>query len=89
MFGGTEMARQRDADSHAPQALVLDFVEWVARGPRPYAEAMAAWRTSCPRLTVWEDALESGYVMRRPSATGATVMATAAGEAFLRAHGRS
>ena len=35
--------------------LVLDLVEWVAKEPRTYAEVMDAWRTSCPRLTVWED----------------------------------
>lgn len=77
-----------DASGNAPQALVLDLVEWVARAPRAYAEAMAAWRTSCPRLTVWEDALERGYVARKPTASGATVVTTTAGEAFLRAHGR-
>ena len=37
--------------------LILDLVEWVAREPRPYPELIDAWRTSCPRLTVWEDAV--------------------------------
>ena len=37
--------------------LILDFLEWIGGGPRPYAEVMEAWRTSCPRLTVWEDAI--------------------------------
>lgn len=45
--------------------LIVDFLEWLAPGPRPYAEVMDAWRTSCPRLTVWEDAIELGYVVRR------------------------
>jgi hypothetical protein len=45
--------------------LVLDFLEWIAARPRPYSEVMDAWRTSCPRLTVWEDANERGYVTRR------------------------
>ena len=45
--------------------LVLDFVEWIAREPRPYAEVVATWRTSCPRLTIWEDAADRGYVARR------------------------
>ena len=44
------------------QALVLDLVEWVAREPRAYEEVMDAWRTSCPRLTIWEDALDNGFV---------------------------
>jgi hypothetical protein len=43
------------------QAPVLDLVEWVAARPRPYAEVMEAWRTSCPRLTVWEDASTRGW----------------------------
>jgi len=46
------------------QALVLDLVEWVAARPRTYAEVMEAWRTSCPRLTVWEDAVDRGLLVR-------------------------
>ncbi len=69
--------------------LVLDFVEWVAMRPRRYAEAMEVWRTSCPRLTVWEEAFDRGYVERRPSGDGRTMVATTpAGLSFLRAHGR-
>ena len=47
------------ADTLTP--LILDFLEWVAARPRPYAEVMDAWRTSCPRLTVWEDADMANY----------------------------
>lgn len=69
--------------------LVLDFVEWVARAPRPYAEALEAWRTSCPRLTVWEDAADRGFVERRAEpGQGAVIAATALGLAFLARHGR-
>ncbi len=50
------------------RALVLDLVEWVAGEPRPYAEVMDAWRTSCPRLPIWEDALDLGFVAREPRA---------------------
>ena len=42
--------------------LVRDLVLWVGRQPRTYAETMEAWRTSCPRLTVWEEATEQGLV---------------------------
>ncbi len=68
------------------QTLVLDLVEWVAARPRPYEEVMAAWRTSCPRLTVWEDALDQGLVIRedRPG-RGTIVRATPAGRALLAA----
>ena len=67
------------------QALVLDLVEWVAAAPRPYGEVMEAWRTSCPRLTVWEDAVDNGFVAREHrDGEGAMVRATDAGRAFLR-----
>jgi hypothetical protein len=46
-------------------SLILDFLEWLGPEPRPYAEVMEAWRTSCPRLTIWEDAIDSGFVIRR------------------------
>lgn len=70
-------------------ALVLDLVEWVAREPRPYSELMEAWRTSCPRLTVWEDCVDRGYLVRRPQKTGAAMIeATPAGLALLEAAGR-
>jgi hypothetical protein len=69
----------------APAALILDLLEWLAPGPRGYAEAMDAWRTSCPRLTVWEDAVDGGYVARRASERlGVSVELTEAGRAFLR-----
>ena len=64
--------------------LVLDLVEWIAREPRPYAEVMEAWRTSCPRLTVWEDAVERGLVER----AGAVIAVTALGQRFLRENRR-
>jgi hypothetical protein len=47
-------------------ALVLDLVEWIGREPRPYFEVIETWRTSCPRLTIWEDAVDRGYVARQP-----------------------
>ena len=34
----------------AVDSLILDLLEWVGPDPRPYAEVMEAWRTSCPRL---------------------------------------
>ena len=43
-------------------ALMMQFLEWVARGDRTYADAMDAWRTSCPRLSIWEDALGDGLI---------------------------
>jgi len=73
----------------AADPLVLDFVEWVAREPRLYADVLGAWKTSCPRLTIWEDAADRGYVMRESIAGfGLVVTVTEDGEKLLRANGR-
>ena len=70
--------------------LVLDFVEWIARVPRAYSEVIGAWKTSCPRLTIWEDAADKGYVVRETvSGFGLVVKVTENGEKFLRDHGRA
>ena len=75
------------ADTANP--LVLDFVEWIAREPRLYSEVIATWRTSCPRLTIWEDATDGGYVVRESIAgSGIIVTVTEDGEKLLREHGR-
>jgi hypothetical protein len=42
--------------------LMLQFLDWIASRPRTYVEAMDAWRSSCPRFTVWEDALLDGLI---------------------------
>jgi hypothetical protein len=66
--------------------LVLDLVEWVARSPRTYAEVMDAWRTSCPRLPIWEDTVDLGFVTcERQDEAAMLVKVTAAGRAFLEA----
>jgi hypothetical protein len=73
----------------APDALVLDFVEWIARQPRPYSEVIATWRTSCPRLTIWEDAVDRGYVERETIAgSGMIVVVTEHGGKWLREYRR-
>jgi len=69
-------------------ALVLDLVEWIGREPRPYSEVIETWRTSCPRLTIWEDAVDCGYVARKAAAGGVRVAITESGAKFLREHGR-
>ncbi|MCP3394682.1 hypothetical protein NLM27_38670 [Bradyrhizobium sp. CCGB12] len=75
--------------SETADPLVLDFVEWVAREPRAYAEVIATWKTSCPRLTIWEDATERGYVARETVAgLGLIIAVTEGGERLLRANGR-
>ena len=44
------------------EPLILDLLEWLANGERTYEEVMDAWRTSCPRLTIWEDANDRGLI---------------------------
>jgi len=51
--------------SDPTESLILDLLEWIGRAPRPYAEVMEAWRTSCPRLPVWEEANARGFVEQR------------------------
>jgi len=85
--------------NEATDALVLDLVEWIAREPRLYSEVIDAWRTSCPRLTIWEDAVDRGYVARQAVAgqgvagqgvagQGVRIAITEGGAKFLREHGR-
>lgn len=69
------------------EALILDLLEWIGPGSRPYAEVLDAWRTSCPRLTVWEDANDLGYVMsRREVGRGRVVSVSVTGREYLRTH---
>ncbi|MDH7798395.1 MULTISPECIES: hypothetical protein [unclassified Beijerinckia] len=66
--------------------LIRDLVEWVAREPRTYADVIDAWRTSCPRLTVWEDAIERGLLARTWIDGTAMITVTEAGYRFLTMH---
>ena len=92
---GINQAESREAKSPAPppnpivDALVLDLVEWVAGGDYSYAEVMDAWRTSCPRLTVWEEATDRGLLGRARVDGRQVVTVTASGHALLAAVGRA
>jgi D-3-phosphoglycerate dehydrogenase len=44
------------------EALILDLLEWLETRERTYEEVMSAWRTSCPRLPVWEEANDRGLI---------------------------
>lgn len=66
-------------------ALVLDLLEWIGSGSRPYAEVLEAWRTSCPRLPVWEEADASGFLSRSYEGGVLMVRVSPLGEAHLRA----
>jgi hypothetical protein len=70
-------------------ALMLQMLAWIDARPRGYGETMDAWRTSCPRLTVWEDAVDDGLVRIEATGTGrqadVKVRLTAHGAALLSA----
>lgn len=64
--------------------LILDLVEWIARKERTYHETMDGWRTSCPKLTVWEDATDLGFVETTFTNGCSLVRVTQAGFDFLK-----
>jgi hypothetical protein len=66
------------------ESLILDLLEWIGPGSRPYPEVLDAWRTSCPRLSVWEDANDRGLVScRHEVGDGRLVSVSAAGREYL------
>jgi hypothetical protein len=73
--------------SDTVDTLILDLLEWMGPNPRPYAEVLEAWRTSCPRLPVWEDANDRGFIARHHApGRGVLVSVSAAGAEHLRKH---
>jgi hypothetical protein len=68
-----------------PSLIMIQFLAWVADRPRNYTQAMDAWRSTCPRLSVWEDAIIEGLVRIESNANrsvrltprGASVLAQA------------
>jgi hypothetical protein len=67
----------------AAEVLVLDLLEWLAKRDRSYEEVMDAWRTSCPRLPVWEDANDRGLVMQEEMNGRCVVKISPSGLALL------
>ena len=66
-------------------SLILDLIEWLGCSPRPYSEVLDAWRTSCPRLPVWEDANVRGFVeYHHEPGLGRFVSVSRAGAEYLR-----
>lgn len=74
------------SETVSPSGTLLQFLSWVALRPRRYGETMEAWRTSCPRLSVWEDAVTQDLVRLAGGADQGSVRVelTAAGEALIR-----
>jgi len=67
----------------ATESLILDLLEWIGRDERGYAETMDAWRTSCPRLPVWEEANDRGLFMRDVLCGNPVVRVSPAGRRLL------
>ena len=70
----------------AVENLIVDLLEWLAVRDRRYEEVMDAWRTSCPKLPVWEDANDRGLLMSVAVGGSAVIRPTARGLALLRKH---
>jgi hypothetical protein len=70
-------------------ALILDLLEWIGPKARPYREVIDAWRTSCPRLPVWEEANARGFIEQYHSdGSEAMISVSATGAKHLVEHGR-
>jgi hypothetical protein len=67
--------------SSTTEALTRQMLEWIAARPRDRAEVMERWRTSCPRLSIWEDACIDGLIDYEPG-TGKVIL-SAAGKQLL------
>jgi hypothetical protein len=65
------------------EALILDLLDWLTVRDRTYDEVMDAWRTSCPRLPVWEDANDRGLVTQQVVSGCRMVKVSASGSALL------
>jgi len=63
-------------------ALTLQLLEWIAERPRSYAEVIDVWRTTCPRLSIWEDACIDGLI-DRDMANGNVVQVSKKGQDLL------
>ena len=71
----------------AADMLTRDFLAWLESAPRTYAEVMEGWRTSCPRFSIWEDALADDLIrieseVAKPAAQ-AVITLTERGQAAL------
>ena len=73
--------REQDLVDTPPLAAsrpTLELLAWVRERERSYGETIDAWRSNCPRLSVWEDALadELVEVVRSPGGRSTVVLTT-------------
>jgi len=75
--------------SDSVDVLICDLLEWLGTSSRPYAEVLEIWQTSCPRLPVWEDANDRGFIERHHvPGHGEVISVSRAGTAHLLASRR-
>jgi hypothetical protein len=63
-------------------SLTVQMLEWIVETPRSYLDVLDVWKTSCPRLSIWEDACADGLLESEPGRDG-LVRLTAKGQALL------
>jgi hypothetical protein len=63
-------------------ALTRAMLEWVSGAPRTYADLLEAWRSTCPRHTILEDAQIAGLIDHDGRSDG-IVRVSAAGRRML------
>jgi hypothetical protein len=68
------------------EPLILDLLEWLTIRERTYTEVMDAWRTSCPKLPVWEDANDRNLIARENKNGREIIRLTTSGQTFLAHH---
>ncbi len=81
----TATAHVPETVNKAVSTLTIQFLEWLEKRPRSYAESMEAWRTSCPRTSIWEDAMLEGLIEVKRGPGGSMSEA----RVRLTSHGRS
>jgi hypothetical protein len=64
-------------------ALTLQLLEWISSSERTYAEVLDAWHSTCPRLSIWEDACIAGLIEYDSSSRYVSI--SAKGRALLQA----
>jgi hypothetical protein len=71
--------------AQAVSLLMIEFLSWISSRSRTYAETMEAWRSHCPRQTVWEDAQIEGLIEFEPAVSmdQCKVVLTPRGKALL------
>ncbi len=80
---GADVQQNKFVTVQVVDNLIVDLLSWLATRERSYEEVMDAWRTSCPKLPVWEDANDRGLVTTEQAGARRLVKITPAGAAFL------